>query len=421
MIGHIGHVTLWYLKCHVVELFTLGPCSHFHSRVAHSYIKTESRTTMSVQGSSTSGSTPVSDDNFTKLMEAIQASQTQLDLKLAKFKEELMENQEKAATSAVRKVRQEPYAFKKKSHQEQFRTNEKIDEALLEAETELESTGPAASSAVKRAQEAISAGRKLIAERQKLIKIADRSDLGWAVVAEYTADELAEDSDDEKRLEKAERAAERKAAKRRKAPERRPKPYGRPQQGQPLPSTGPVTTALIPGASQKRPLVTPLPQRQVGPCFACGQMGHLRSFCPKTAGSSNSTKSWYPPLDDTCGVSGEGHCVSKLPLSSMHPKCVTESTLCEVYDGDFEAECVNDASYFSEVTLESEKDTVSEFCVKDRLKEHAGFWKEELEASEAVLSVIESGYVLPLKFMPDPFVQKNQLSAQVHADLYRIA
>ena len=35
MIGHshVGHVTLWYLKCHVVELFTLGPCSHFHSRV----------------------------------------------------------------------------------------------------------------------------------------------------------------------------------------------------------------------------------------------------------------------------------------------------------------------------------------------------------------------------------------------------
>ena len=38
-----------------------------------------------------------------------------------------------------------------------------------------------------------------------LIKIADRSDNGWGVVAEYTADELAEDSDDEKRLEKAEK------------------------------------------------------------------------------------------------------------------------------------------------------------------------------------------------------------------------
>ena len=72
--------------------------------------------------------------------------------------------------------------------------NEKIDEALLEAETGLGATGPTTTSAVKKAaQEAIAEGRKLIAERQKLIN----SDLGWAVVAEYTADELAVDSDDE--------------------------------------------------------------------------------------------------------------------------------------------------------------------------------------------------------------------------------
>lgn len=50
---------------------------------------------------------------------------------------------------------------------------------------------------------------KLLAERQKLIKIADRSEYGWGVIVEYTAD-------DEKRLEKAEKAAERKAAKRKR-------------------------------------------------------------------------------------------------------------------------------------------------------------------------------------------------------------
>ena len=31
---------------------------------------------------------------------------------------------------------------------------------------------------------------------QKLIRIADRSDLGWNVVSEYTADELADDSEE---------------------------------------------------------------------------------------------------------------------------------------------------------------------------------------------------------------------------------
>ena len=40
------------------------------------------------------------------------------------------------------------------------------------------------------------------------LKDWDRSANGWGVVAEYTADELA---DDEKRIEKGEKAAERKA------------------------------------------------------------------------------------------------------------------------------------------------------------------------------------------------------------------
>ena len=39
------------------------------------------------------------------------------------------------------------------------------------------------------------------------------------------------------------------------------------------------------------------------------------------------------------------------------------------------------------------------------------FWREELQASPIVLSTIESGYVLPLKSEPTPFVQKNQNSA----------
>ena len=62
---------------------------------------------------------------------------------------------------------------------------------------------------IERAQEALAKGMKLLAERQKLIKIADRSEYGWGVIVEYTAD-------DEKRLEKAEKAAERKAAKRKR-------------------------------------------------------------------------------------------------------------------------------------------------------------------------------------------------------------
>ena len=55
----------------------------------------------------------------------------------------------------------------------------------------------------------IAEGQHLIKKRQKLIKIADRNKDGWLVVQEYESDDLASDSEDEKKLRKAKVAAER--------------------------------------------------------------------------------------------------------------------------------------------------------------------------------------------------------------------
>ena len=44
----------------------------------------------------------------------------------------------------------------------------------------------------------------------KVIKIADKSQYSWATVQEYLSDELASDSEDEKRLFRSERRAEKK-------------------------------------------------------------------------------------------------------------------------------------------------------------------------------------------------------------------
>ena len=52
-------------------------------------------------------------------------------------------------------------------------------------------------------------------ERQKFIRIADRSQFGWDVVQEYQLDELAADSDNKKRISKAEKAAEQKSQRKR--------------------------------------------------------------------------------------------------------------------------------------------------------------------------------------------------------------
>ena len=64
--------------------------------------------------------------------------------------------------------------------------------------------------AVEKAKELLKEGEELIKNRQKQIKIADRSEFGWVTVDEYVDDELEEDSDDEKRLFRAEGRAKRK-------------------------------------------------------------------------------------------------------------------------------------------------------------------------------------------------------------------
>ena len=55
-----------------------------------------------------------------------------------------------------------------------------------------------------------------LSRREKLIKLADRLEAGWAFMEEYIEDDLANNSDDERRIEKAEKAAEQKLAKRKR-------------------------------------------------------------------------------------------------------------------------------------------------------------------------------------------------------------
>ena len=151
-------------------------------------------------------------------MDAIQATQSRLDDKLAAFQDQVCLSQEEAASKAVKKSKaaEKPFIFKKKGNEAQAKFNAQVEDAVEEAIGELDGISHP-SKPVERAKAVLEEGRKLLTERQKLIKIADRSEFGWSVVAEYTADELADNSDDEKRIEKAEKTAERKAAKRKRA------------------------------------------------------------------------------------------------------------------------------------------------------------------------------------------------------------
>ena len=60
-------------------------------------------------------------------------------------------------------------------------------------------------------------GTQLVEKRIKAIKLVDKSEYGWLTVNEYLSDELASDSEDEKRIYCSERRAEKKVKEKQRA------------------------------------------------------------------------------------------------------------------------------------------------------------------------------------------------------------
>jgi len=97
------------------------------------------------------------------------------------------------------KLSRKTYTFKKKGCKYQFLFNNRVDDKIDAAKSHLErvvTTDDASKLALQQASAELQQGKQAIRHHQKLIRIADRPD--WGVVAEYEADELADDSDDER-------------------------------------------------------------------------------------------------------------------------------------------------------------------------------------------------------------------------------
>ena len=95
----------------------------------------------------------------------------------------------------------EPHKFKRKANEDQYKFNLKLGKTLDNVKS------AAQKSQLEKLKSELDEGEELLLERQKDILLADKSESGWFTVEEYKKHDLAENSDDEKRIFSAERRA----------------------------------------------------------------------------------------------------------------------------------------------------------------------------------------------------------------------
>ena len=201
---------------------------------------------------------------------------TYFDKKFESLKREISDDVTKASK---RRKTTDSVDFKYKSNKMQYNFKSELIEDL-HGVVELVNSGSITRS-VKKLKNAISDIKK----RNKLIRMADRSVAGWRTVEEYKPDDLADNSDDEKKIRTAETRAISKMKK--QQPSRQGRSFNqnysastftfRPQ------NQHPPGRPIYSGQNNQINNQFNYQKRQPKPtdiCLACGQQGHWRTSCP---------------------------------------------------------------------------------------------------------------------------------------------
>ena len=225
--------------------------------------------------------------NKEELVELLAKSQDaileRVDSKLQELKRSISEDQEECLSSVVKRVKEDnSIKWKKVGNEKQFKFNQSVEARFDSAISAIEKKKP------DKAKKELEEGKKPLSERQKLIKLADRS--------EY---DLADTPEDERRTSKAEKSAKKALDSKR---EKSRVKSGSANYKSNHASFSHVSNSRL-GADDAVKSFRPQPfqfrqaaflprsQYRRGTCFACGLEGHWRNNCPNLISSGRSDKS----------------------------------------------------------------------------------------------------------------------------------
>lgn len=209
------------------------------------------------------------------------------------------------------------------------------------------------------------------------------AELGWRVVNEYVSNPLASDSEDEKRIYKAEARATRKykAEKSKKAKRSRSTPYGRQFPSKINNDQGSTTSQQT-----KRP---------PGLCFACGKPGHWKGSPECTVNTSNNKIS-----------------INFETVSQKSMPHVEVSDINMISESRAFSDCKQVAQFTkSPINLSNRGENVKVVSPVGRLKNCLPKWQQATD-SRYILDVVENGYKLPFKEIPSRVFLRNNKSAR---------
>ncbi|PFX26398.1 hypothetical protein AWC38_SpisGene8944 [Stylophora pistillata] len=374
--------------------------------VPHASLKT-SNARDSAQPSAPSSDTSLSNAETLRLFS--QFLDVKFDQRFAAFKCDL-EDKEATTQSQLKKLKTETKvanSFTFKGNKVQYELNISLHDLVDSA---IKNTSKGNLSAAISELESV---KTLITKRNKLIRFADKSPAGWEAVEEYESDELAEDSEDEKKLRSAERRALAKIReKKRRISSARPSYTSTRQPSNEVSSPGssntfPVNQQLFRGQSFRECRPQPSDKYSVAGREVIGQIQ-----LPAPAALEELLQS----LQEARPQTDNKHKVTLQRLGKDEYNLLNLVTCLNDFDPvELVKNSVDAPDLSGDVIRPEYQEGVPIVKVKGSLKRNVAFW-EHIGASRFIRDTIVFGYKIPFIYNPPAASFGNNRSAIQHSE-----